>query len=383
MPETAASAHQRMMNVLAARKAEGAFRKLRSDNSLIDFSSNDYLGFAASAELAERIQIKLRHQSAPGSKGSRLLSGNTAFAESLEAEIAAFHGAEAGLIFNSGYDANTGLFSCIASREDTILYDSLIHASVRDGIRLSKAAAFSFRHNDLAHLEERLQAAAKTGQVFVGIESVYSMDGDLSDIAAINRLCKHYGAELIVDEAHATGVFGKKGEGLVNEALAPGEQLFARVHTFGKALGCHGAIVLGSPVLRDWLINYSRSFIYTTALPPSSLAAAAAAYELLAEKPELMVALQERIAQFSDATAQQEIKGLLPSRSPIQCLLVPGNIAARALSDRLAAAGFDVRAILSPTVPAGAERLRICIHRFNSVAEIQKLAEILGKFNGN
>jgi 8-amino-7-oxononanoate synthase len=383
MPETAASVHQRMANILTTRKAEGAFRKLRTENALLDFCSNDYLGFAGSDALAHRIQDKLRNHSASGAKGSRLLSGNTSFVESLESQIASFHRAESGLIFNSGYDANIGLFSCIASREDTLLYDSLIHASVRDGIRLSKASAFSFRHNDLAHLEERLQSAARTGQIFVAIESVYSMDGDLSDLAGIHRLCKQYGAELIVDEAHATGVFGKRGEGLVNEALEPGEQIFARVHTFGKALGCHGAVVLGSPVLRDWLINYARSFIYTTALPPSSLAAVAAAYELLAEQPGLIATLQERIVQFREAADQYLVKGVLPSQSAIQCLIIPGNTAARELSEKLATAGFDIRAILSPTVPLGSERLRICIHHFNSAAEVEKLTETLGKFNRN
>jgi 8-amino-7-oxononanoate synthase len=173
-------AESRMTQILQQRREAGAFRSLRQNHTLIDFCSNDYLGFARSPAFNKNLEKHLRSNASAGSTGSRLLSGNTACAEALELHIAAWHGAEAGLIFNSGYDANLGLFSCISSRGDTILYDALSHASIRDGIRLSKASAFAFRHNDVEHLETRLKESAKVGsQVFVAIESVYSMDGDL------------------------------------------------------------------------------------------------------------------------------------------------------------------------------------------------------------
>ncbi|HEV7230408.1 MAG TPA: pyridoxal phosphate-dependent aminotransferase family protein [Bacteroidia bacterium] len=374
MPKIPLPAESRMNEALRQRREAGAFRILRQNHTLIDFCSNDYLGFVRSSLFKQKLDKHLRSYSSAGSTGSRLLSGNTIFAETLESQIARWHGEEAGLIFNSGYDANLGLFSCIASRGDTILYDALSHASIRDGIRLSKANAFAFRHNDVLHLEERLKESAKNGgQIFVAIESVYSMDGDFGLLDLISALCEKYGANLIVDEAHATGVCGKKGEGLVERR----HSVFARVHTFGKALGCHGAIVLGGVVLRDWLINYARSFIYTTAIPSSSLAAIAASYELLEESAGEREKLNTLIHAFTKETKVFGIDRLLPSASPIQCMLVPGNEKVREKSGQLVKAGFDVRPILSPTVPEGTERLRICLHSFNTTEETRKLAQLL------
>ena len=212
-----------------------------------------------------------------GSGGSRLLAGNYPLIEKLEKSIASFHDAEAGLIFNSGYDANIGLLSCIALKEDTILYDQLIHASLRDGIRLGYAQSFSFEHNNPASLELRLKQAA--GTVYVVTESLFSMDGDLAPLQEMAALCEQYNAKLIVDEAHATGIVGEHGEGLVQH-LQLQSKCFARIHTFGKALGVHGAIVLGSSFLRSYLINFSRPFIYTTALPPCTVQHIAEAYKL-------------------------------------------------------------------------------------------------------
>jgi 8-amino-7-oxononanoate synthase len=367
-----------METALLKRREMASFRSLSTAHSAIDFSSNDYLGFALSDRFRQIIASFGAAALAPGSTGSRLLRGNSLFAETLEESIAAFHHAQAGLIFNSGYDANLGLFSSIASRGDTIIYDSLIHASIRDGVRLSGARAFNFSHNNTSQLNERLKAADGKGQVFVAVESVYSMDGDEAPLREIAALCKLYGANLVVDEAHATGVKGAMGQGLVYEAGLC-DDVFARVHTFGKALGCHGAIVLGSRVLRDWLINYSRSFIYTTALPPASLAAISSAYQLIQENPAVISDLANRILQFRKDASCFGVVGLLPSFSPIQCVLIPGNKEVREVAGALQKAGLDVRPILSPTVQSGKERLRICIHAFNSPAEINGLASHLGK----
>jgi 8-amino-7-oxononanoate synthase len=369
-------ADTRIQAALEKRKSSGLFRSLKPENNLIDFCSNDYLGFARSSSIREKIALHHKQDTSNGSTGSRLIRGNTVLAENLETRIADFHKAESGLIFNSGYAANTGLFSAIAGRGDTILYDSLIHASIRDGIRLSGANAHRFSHNDLADLESKLKQSK--GNLFVAVESVYSMDGDEAPLAPIAVLCSRYQANLIVDEAHATGVAGSRGEGHVAD-LALQDHVFARIHTFGKALGCHGAIVLGSKLLRDFLINFSRSFIYTTALPPASLHAIAASYDELESKPELRKELDEKIAAFRHAADQNGLSGLLPGRSPIQCLLIPGNGAVKAVSANLAREGFDVRPILSPTVPEGLERLRFCLHSFNEVPEIERLLMNLSK----
>jgi 8-amino-7-oxononanoate synthase len=364
-----------LSSALEKRRSENAFRSLSDKKELIDLSSNDYLGFARSAELAETIsRFDADHKSAfNGSTGSRLLSGNIAFAEELEQHIASYHKAPAALIFNSGYDANVGLFSCIARKGDMVIYDELIHASVHDGIRLNHADAFKFRHNDLTHLEERLKAG--TGNLFVAVESVYSMDGDLAPLEEIAVLCEKYNANLIVDEAHATGVIGAGGRGQVSK-LGIEEKVFARVHTFGKALGVHGAAVTGNSTLRDYLINFSRAFIYTTALPFHSLAAIKCAYDHLEKHGDAEAAkLQELIRLFKQKLGGSA--GSIESPSPVQCVVVPGNGEVKMASKALQEAGFDVRPILSPTVPKGAERLRICLHSFNTADEVAQAAEVI------
>jgi 8-amino-7-oxononanoate synthase len=367
---------QRIREALQKRRSENAFRNLQPENNKTDFCSNDYLGFARSPELQEEIAHRVRKNPSPGSTGSRLLRGNTRQCEMLEQKIADFHGAETGLIFNSGYDANVGLFSALAFREDIYLYDSLIHASVRDGIRLSKATAYSFHHNDTVHLEDRLKNLKSSGQIYVAIESVYSMDGDEAPLARISQLCEQYGALLIVDEAHSTGLIGDKGEGLV-VAQQLEKKVFARVHTFGKALGCHGAIVLGSVLLRDWLINTARSFIYTTALPPVSLYAIEASYDRLVSSSQEMILLQRNIDLFNTWDEEGIPSTLNSGRIPIKNVLVPGNDAVKQVAAALQDADLDVRAILYPTVPMGGERLRICIHSFNTEKDVLKLVSAL------
>ena len=359
---------------LQDRQEHNAFRRLLLPDGKTDFCSNDYLGIVRNQLIEKKLgEHEYTHPAFKhGSTGSRLLAGNYALVEETEKKLAVFHEAEAGLIFNSGYDANLGLLSCVPQRGDTIIYDYLSHASLRDGIRLSFAQSFSFRHNDLADLEKRLQAA--TGTIFVVTESVFSMDGDLAPLTAISDLCEQYGAHLIVDEAHATGVVGATGEGLVQH-LNLQTKCFARVHTFGKAVGCHGAIVLGSERLRNYLVNFSRSFIYSTALPEASVAAIRCAYELFPFMQEERVHLQQLINTFQQATNNWE---KLVSFTPIQIVIIPGNDPVKKIAEALQAAGLDVRAILYPTVPVGKERLRIVLHAFNSMQELHKLLWVLG-----
>jgi 8-amino-7-oxononanoate synthase len=358
------------------RRQQNAFRQLRLPDGKTDFCSNDYLGIATHGLIAATGAVQLRH----GSTGSRLLAGNYSFIEETEKALASFHEAETGLIFNSGYDANLGVLSCIPQRGDAILYDALSHASIRDGMRLSFAHAYSFLHNDLDDLEKKLQAAkvhsgAPGGSVFIVTESVFSMDGDQAPLPEIVALCRQYGAHLIVDEAHATGIIGPKGEGLV-QAQGLQKECFVRIHTFGKAVGCHGAIVLGSTRLRDYLVNFSRAFIYTTALPETSIRAIRTAYELLPGLNTQRHHLQVLIDRFQQAPLIFE---KLDSRTPIQAVIVPGNEAVREVAAKLQAARLDVRPILYPTVPKGSERLRIVLHSFNTIDELNKLVTALSK----
>jgi 8-amino-7-oxononanoate synthase len=356
---------------LQDRFQRDAYRRLRLPEEKTDFFSNDYLGMVKNGLIEEQ----LAGQSFPhGSTGSRLLAGNYSLIEETEKRIANFHQAHQALIFNSGYDANLGLLACIAERGDTILYDQLSHASIRDGIRLSFARAFSFAHNDLTDLEKKLKQ--KKGNCFVVTESVFSMDGDLAPLQDMVNLCEQSGAHLIVDEAHATGVVGDWGEGLVQQ-LGLQHNCFARIHTFGKALGCHGAAVLGSEMLRNFLINFSRPFIYTTALPPAAVAAIAASYALFpslhAERQQLnnLISLFQARQTVPDTARQQY--SFRPSATAIQCLIVPGNEKVKSLANHLNSLNMDIRPILYPTVPAGEERLRITLHSHNTESELTAL----------
>jgi 8-amino-7-oxononanoate synthase len=361
-----------MLRLLDERREQQSFRELRLPGNKVDFCSNDYLGLARSPIIREHIHTLLTERYAShGSTGSRLLAGNYEWINDVEKDLATFHHAEAGLIYNSGYDANLGLFSCIGRKGDTIIYDQLIHASIRDGMRLSGAQTFSFIHNDLADLEKKLKHAG--GNIFVAVESVYSMDGDLAPLQAVYALCKQYGAHLIVDEAHATGVIGTAGAGLVQD-LHLEEKCFARVHTFGKAVGCHGAVVLGSGILREYLINFSRSFIYTTSLPPAALAAIEAGYTAFPAMNEAREQLSVRIQQFRSGLQQLET---LPGKTPIQVVMTRGNDNTRKIAATLQDAGLDVRPILHPAVPKGTERLRIVIHSFNTPEEVDSLLKVL------
>lgn len=343
----------------------GTYRSLKPDNALIDFCSNDYLGFARSPELKSKIDTEVSNYKLVqnGSTGSRLLSGNSNYTEETEHYIATLHNCEAGLIFNSGYDANLGLFSSLPQRGDTIILDELVHASIIDGARLSFANRYNFKHNDLNSLEDKLKQAK--GNCYVAIESVYSMDGDTPPIADMALLTEKYNAGLIVDEAHAVGLYGL---GLIDNKLQT--KVFARIVTFGKALGCHGAIILGSSQLRAYLVNFARPFIYTTAAPHHQVASVKMAYQLLLDSAEGTEKLKSNIRIFKQHINSAPAYPLINSDSAIQCVILKSNERAIEAARQLQGAGLDVCPILSPTVAQGSERIRICLHSFNSEKEI-------------
>ncbi len=367
------SIEQYIQSKVTHRQNENNFRSLRVVNGLIDFYSNDYLGFARNKQLKASVEKEVAgyEDYTLGSTGARLLSGNSAYAEALEKFLAQFHGAPSALLFNSGYDANYGLLSALPYRGDTIIYDELVHASMHDGIRASKAESLSFAHNNLAELEQKL-AHAK-GLKYVVVESVYSMDGDFAPLVEIADLCLLYDAGLIVDEAHATGIFGPDGTGRVAE-LKLQNSCLARIHTFGKAIGAHGAAIVGGAALKDFLINYCRPFIYSTALPFHSLAAIQCAYRLLPQSENRRKHIFELIEVFRNTVKSLNGFELVLSQSPIQSILVKGNSNVKELAGKIQAQGFDVRAILYPTVANGKERIRICLHDFNTTEEVSNLA---------
>jgi 8-amino-7-oxononanoate synthase len=354
---------------LQQRRENFAFRELRIKQGMVDFCSNDYLGIVTNKLI--KISKDDETEKFHGSTGSRLISGNYPLIDEVETQLADFHHSPAGLIFNSGYDANLGLLGTIPQRNDTVIYDQLSHASIRDGIRLSHAFSFSFEHNNTDDLEKKLQVA--TGNIFVVTESVFSMDGDTAPLAEIAGLCKSYNALLIVDEAHATGVTGKRGEGLV-QSLGLEAGCFARIHTFGKALGCHGAIVLGSITLRNYLINFSRAFIYTTGMPASAVLAIQRSYALFPAMEPERSQLNGLIKKFRELSTGLR---LCHSVTPIQGVIIPGNELVKQAAKLLQENGLDVRAILYPSVPKGQERLRIVLHSFNTIEQVEKMVEIL------
>jgi 8-amino-7-oxononanoate synthase len=352
---------------LQERQQGNYLRQLTQVKGLIDFSSNDYLGIKTGGHLQSFFTGAESH----GSGGARTLSGNYPLIEEVEKSIASFHTAEAALLFNSGYCANLGVMSSIPQRGDTILYDYLAHASLRDGIRLSRAEAFSFRHNDLEDLTCRLQKTK--GTTFVVTESVFSMDGDTAPLNEMVHLCDQYGAHLIVDEAHATGIIGERGEGLVQH-LDLSDKVFARIHTFGKALGIHGAAVVGSARLKSYLINFARSFIFTTALPESAVNAIKATYTVFPHMHSERNKLRQLVQCFNEINLPFE---KLPGETPIKAVIIPGNNPVKRVTHFLQENGWDVRPVLYPSVPKGRERLRINLHAFNTIGQVQSLLQLL------
>ena len=357
-------------------KEKHQFRSLKTNYPSIDFSSNDYLGFSSQGYLLEELKA-LGSSIKTGSTGSRLISGNSFLFNEIENEIAQFHHGESALIYNSGYDANLGLLSSVPQKGDLILSDELIHASLIDGIRLSFATHYKFKHNDLNSLKELITRHQSTfKEIYVVVESVYSMDGDCSPLVELSDFCKRVNVHLIVDEAHAIGVFGKNGKGLCDDLNI--EQLcFARIYTYGKAMGCHGASVVGSEELKHYLINFSRSFIYTTAMPEHNLLSIKAAYQLLKKTIEVEK-LRSHITYFNTLmTASQQ--NFMDSTSAIHCHILTGNKDVQVFEEKLAKRNFFVKSIKSPTVKEGQERMRLCLHSFNTKDEITELVSLINE----
>ena len=293
---------------LEQRTANNFLRKLSLPNTLIDFASNDYIGFAKSETIFNETHSYLIENKIiqNGATGSRLLSGNHKVYQEAENYIAKFHQVESALIFNSGYDANIGFFGAVPQRNDIILYDELSHASIRDGIQLSNAKSYKFKHNDFEDLERIILKLSTDNQqpttIYIITESVFSMDGDTPNLEELVQISNKYNCNLVVDEAHALGVFGNPevsgGEGLV-QMLGLQDAVFARIVTFGKGLGCHGAAIIGCNELKKYLVNFARSFIYTTGLSPHSVATILVAYQHLEIKKKALEQLRNTIIHFN------------------------------------------------------------------------------------
>ena len=341
----------------------------------IDFTSNDYLGLAESDALTSALVEALQRGVPVGAGGSRLLRGNHPEHEALEEEAKAFFGAESALYFGAGFAANAALISTLPQRGDLVLYDALVHASTHEGLGLTKAATDAFSHNDVMQLEDKLRAFRAShaeARCFIAVESLYSMDGDLAPLAEIAELATRYDAILMVDEAHATGVQGPQGRGLA--AHLEGQPNLVSLHTCGKALGVSGALILMPEILRRFMINRSRSFIYATAPSPLMAAGVRTALKLCADGDDRRAALQARIAQL-DAHVQK--MGLPVTGTQIQPIVLGADRRALDMAQALAREGFDIRAIRPPTVPEGTARLRITLSASLAPAQVDALGAAL------
>ncbi|MBO9656213.1 MAG: 8-amino-7-oxononanoate synthase [Agrobacterium tumefaciens] len=326
----------------------------------VDFTSNDYLGLAETPRLKAAITHAIERGVPVGAGGSRLLRGNHPEHEALEAEAAAFFGAEKAIYFGSGFAANVALFSTLPLRDDLVLYDALIHASVHDGIAAGKARAAAVPHNQVEAFEReiiRWRQAGGSGRPWIAVESLYSMDGDCAPLAAFADLAERHGGFLVVDEAHATGVFGPGGRGLAAEL--EGRHHVVALHTCGKALGLSGALLSLPAVLADYLVNRARGFIYSTAPSPLMAAAVREALRIIADEPWRRLRLAE-LVNFAGEELRSRL-GVTPGGSQILPVMIGDNARALKIAARLRDGGFDVRAIRPPTVPEGTARLRIAI----------------------
>lgn len=348
--------HERALEALSRR---GRHRALATAAGA-DFASNDYLGLASSDALRDAARAALERGVPVGAGGSRLLRGNHREHEALEAEAAAFFGAESALFLGGGFMANIAIFSTLPQRGDLIVHDALIHASVHDGMRASKAERAGAHHSDPQSFEDAIggwRAAGGAGTPWIAVESLYSMDGDRAPLAELMALADRHDGILVIDEAHATGVFGPSGRGLGAEF--EGRENVLTLHTCGKALGVTGALVLAPATLRDYLINRCRPFIYATA--PSPLDAALVRAALLLCRFD--VARRERLhALIAAAGRQLEAScGITASGSQIQPVIVGSDARAMQLAAAMQAGGFDIRAVRPPTVPEGTARLRLSL----------------------
>ncbi len=363
---------KRLQENLNKREEAGILRllKLRPDGA--DFYSNDYLGFAGNKELQSLLlkQVSERPYLLSGSTGSRLISGNSIVVTETEKFIAHEHGYPSALLFSSGYNANLALFSTLPGRHSTVIVDEHIHRSVHDACQMSYAKKLKFRHNDPEDLEQILRR--QTGECFIAIESLYSMDGDLAPIEEIAALAEKYDAVLVVDEAHAFGVFGY---GLV-EKYHLKDKISVVLITYGKALGAHGAAILCDESTRSYLINFASPLIYTTSSQDFQWVSIKTGYEFLKANEQLPIQLQENIRIFR----QQAMKTPSSEHSPVQAIIIPEHERLKALQQTLLQEGFLTYPVYSPAVRPGTERLRICLHSFNTEKEIMELAGIIKSF---
>ncbi|KAI2617755.1 PLP-dependent transferase [Hypoxylon sp. NC1633] len=432
MPETSKQLENTLSALLNRRESQGRLRRLSiTSASCVDFSSNGYLSLSTNQEVQKSLIARLHFEvtrsedkntshgprrSILGSGGSRLLDGNSEFAESLEAKISAFHGAEAALLFTSAYDANTGLLGSVPQPGDVIVYDELIHASVHDGMRMSRATKrIPFAHDSISEIcqgqgnsvgeghqsknralddilrqlseDERIKGS--TANVFICVEGLYSMDGDVVHlqkvIEAVDRFLPAGNGYIIVDEVHSVGIFGDKGRGLVCQHGLE-DRVWARVFGFGKAMGCAGGVVLCSSTTRSYLINYARSLIYTTSMAFTSLASIDVVYDyLISGQSEPLRQHLETLFLYTHRQLLGLRARLQPgrpvfhiretlSKSPIIPVF---TIDPRGLAEHCQQSGFMVRPIVAPTVPAGSERVRICLHSANTTEQVDGLCSAI------
>ncbi len=346
-----------------------------------DFASNDYLGLAASGLLADAVRRALDAGTSVGAGGSRLLRGNTEEHERLEEEAARFFHAESTLFFGGGYVANFAALTTLPQKGDLLVMDELAHASAHEGARAGRALAVTARHNDVAAFAQeirRFRAAGGTGRAWIVVESLYSMDGDQAPLAELMALADETGSFLFVDEAHATGVYGADGRGLA--APFEGRENVLVLHTCGKALGGSGALLAGARVLRDYLVNRARPFIFATAPSPLVAVAALEALELLKREPARRARLAALVAHAGRELARI---GVPASGSQIQPVVVGDNGRAMALAAALQARGFDVRGVRPPTVPEGTARLRVSLTLNVDEADVTALVDALAEEMGS
>jgi len=342
--------------------------------SLLDFSSNDYLGLSCHPELIAQSRHFLGLAGC-GAGAARLMSGDLAMYHQLEADVAELKGQEAALLFGSGYLANCGVIPALVGRNDVIFTDRLNHASIYDGCSLSRAKVVRFHHNDLNHLEELLHKQRGKGEALIVVESLYSMDGDRCPLPDLVQLKERFNCLLMVDEAHATGVFGENGGGIIEEDGVAGRVDLA-MGTFGKALGSYGAYIASTKNMIDFLINRARTFIYSTGLPPAVIGASLAATRIIRREPELRRDLFAKVECFKAALAEKGVTNLGPSQ--IVPIMIGDSSRAVQIAHTLRGQGIFATAVRPPTVPEGTARLRFSITRHLGHEALQKAASLIG-----
>lgn len=373
------------------KRAERMVKPAKQPADSIDFSSNDCFGFAREKELASAIMQEMDHQcsarladGAPmlGSTGCRLLTGNSSYHEEIECMLAAHHKGESAILFNSGFDLNLGFYGSVPQSGDVVIMDELMHASVKEGMKLSRGEGITFKHNDvedlrrqLAQRHESMDVKSRKPNIIIAVESVYSMDGHFAPLEEICTAAEEVGACVVVDEAHGTGVLGPEGRGLAAQ-LELEERIFCRVYTFGKALGVQGAVAIGPRVLKDYLMNNAKPIIFSASLSTWSLVSIDCAYKLLKDEWEgRQKHLQVLIRLFHERAANLPPDCVLKSSSPVQGIIVPGNAEVKTFSQSLLGCGLHVLPIYSPVVPQGTERLRIILHFHNTEKHVNTLMD--------